>query len=198
MTPQERRNIRLKNDYQEMCNIRCPFIKWEAIKGIAPYIEEYKVTVNIRSIINDNPTFREEHELLIQIPPDYPRLSSTITMVTHPVIFHPNWYTSDSRWCYGTWNISEGLGHHVIRMIKTLQFDLDITNPNSPANRGAKKWFLERFNSGIFPCDKKTLPDPTKQKMTISTNSIRKKFSVTNTEEEIIQSPKKRFNIKGS
>lgn len=198
MTPQERRNIRLKNDYQEMCNIRCSFIQWEATKGVAPYIEEYKLTVNILSIIDDTPSYRESHELLISIPPDYPRMHPVIIMSSYPVIFHPNWYKSDNKWCYGTWNISEGLGHHVIRMIRTLQFDLEITNPNSPANGDANEWYIENLNSGIFPCDQTILPDPTKRKMTISNTNIRKKFSVDNSQQEITNPPKKRFNIEGS
>ena len=56
--------------------------------------------------------------------------------------------------------MSEALGDHVIRMIKTLQFDLDITNENSPANNEANAWYISKKYSGIFPCDKTKLPDP--------------------------------------
>jgi hypothetical protein len=81
-------------------------------------------------------------------------------MITRPAPFHPNWWES-GKWCYGTWMPSESLGNFVIRMIKTLQFDQSITNPESPANRDANVWYLSNKYSGWFPCDKQQPPDPT-------------------------------------
>jgi hypothetical protein len=95
-------------------------------------------------------------------------------MLTQPQPFHPNWYTG-GRWCSGDWNMSEGLGHHVIRMVRTLQFDRDITNEYSPANREANEWYKQHKNSNRFPCDTQILPDPTKARMVIKkTFNIRK------------------------
>src|SRR5690349_13099934 len=81
-------------------------------------------------------------------------------MISAPFPFHPNW-NKEGLWCHGTWIISEGLGHNVVRMIRTLQFDLEITNEGSPANWDAKNWYSQHKNSGLFPCDRQVLPDPT-------------------------------------
>lgn len=97
-------------------------------------------------------------------------------MRTSPPPYHPNWY-ANGNWCHGTWTASESLGHYVIRMIRTLQFDLDITNPNSPANREARDWFVSKKSSGLFPCDRSILPDPTQSKFKIQPN-VKKKFRV--------------------
>ena len=84
-------------------------------------------------------------------------------MLDEPFVYHPNWF-KNGRWCYGTWEMSEGLGRHMIRMIRTLQYDMEITNEHSPANEEARNWYLRMRNSGIFPCDKQEMPDPTKER----------------------------------
>jgi ubiquitin-protein ligase len=160
-TPQERRNIRLKNDYTEMVNIKGKIIDWRIIQGIAPYIEEYELTVNVRAIIGPKPEYRNRHILRVTLSPNYPFSAPLTVMSTTPSPYHPNWYR-DGRWCYGGWDIAEGLGHHVVRMMRTLQFDEDITNPNSPANGEASMWYQANRNRGWFPCDQTVLPDPTK------------------------------------
>lgn len=161
-TPQEIRRIRLANDYKQMCNIKGNIISWVPTKGTAPYIEEYKITVNVRTITgvrDDVPQYRESSVVTVTLPPDYPMKPPKTVMVSSPQPFHPNWFTSKN-WCFGTWVMSEALGDHVIRMIKTLQFDLDITNENSPANSEANSWYISKKRSGLFPCDRTRLPDP--------------------------------------
>lgn len=162
-TPQEIRRIRLANDYKQMCNIKGSVISWVATKGIAPYIEEYKITINVRTIIGVGsgvPQYRDSSTVLVTLPPDYPRKPPKTVMVSSPQPFHPNWYTTKN-WCFGSWSMSEALGDHVIRMVKTLQFDPDITNEYSPANREANSWYKsKKNNSGLFPCDRTKLPDP--------------------------------------
>ena len=49
-------------------------------------------------------------------------------------------------------------------MIRTLQYDMEITNEHSPANEEARNWYLRMRNSGIFPCDRQEMPDPTKER----------------------------------
>lgn len=164
-TPQELRKIRIKNDYQEMKNIQGKIIQWRSIKGEYPYIEAYELTVNIKTIIGSSPDYRDFQILTIKLPPTYPFSPPECFMLSTPKVFHPNWY-SNGRWCFGTWDISEGLGHHVIRMIRSLQFDPDITNSNSPANYSARDWYLDNLNMHLFPCDKQILPDPTKSRFT--------------------------------
>ena len=176
-TPQEIRNIRLKNDYAEMCNIRSNIIQWKAITGMPPYVEEYEITIKVHSIIGSGPNYRDEHVVKLVLPANYPLSPPHIEMITSPQPFHPNWYTS-KKWCYGSWDLSESLGHHVIRMIRTLQFDLDITNEHSPANGAANSWFISHRESGIFPCDTQVLPDPTKKQSGFVIRNEKKKFDI--------------------
>jgi len=145
-----------------MCNIQGNTISWVATRGNAPYIEEYLITVNVRTIIGAGkgmPQYRESSIISVTLPADYPRGKPKTLMKSSQQPFHPNWWP-DGRWCEGSWAMSEGLGDYVIRMVKTLQFDPDITNEHSPANGDAKIWYILRKNSGIFPCDRTKLPDP--------------------------------------
>jgi ubiquitin-protein ligase len=162
-TPQEIRNIRLSNDFQAMNNIKGHIIDWQPIKGTAPYVEAYRLTVNVRSIKGEGPQYRDQHEITVELPEGYPNAKPMTKMISKPVVYHPNWW-ADGRWCEGYWDIAEGLGDYVIRMIRTLQYDPEITNENSPANSEAKGWYLANRNRGIFPCDNQVLPDPSKKK----------------------------------
>jgi ubiquitin-protein ligase len=163
-TPQEIRKIRLENDHKEMLHLRGDIIQWKPLRGNPPYIEEYEITVNVRTICSVNsrgkPSYRDSNVVHLSIPADYPRAAPDVIMLTKPPPYHPNWFT-EGRWCYGKWNPTESLGDYVIRMVKTLQYDTYITNEGSPANRDAGEWYIANRNSGLFPCDNKTLPDPT-------------------------------------
>lgn len=161
-TPQEIRKIRLANDYKQMCNIRGSIISWVVTEGSEPYVEEYKLTVHVRTITgvgSGGPQYRDVSEILVTLPPDYPVRPPKVVMLSSPQPFHPNWWPQKN-WCYGSWSPAEALGDHVIRMVKTLQFDMDITNEYSPANSEANAWYKSKKNSGLFPCDKTRLPDP--------------------------------------
>jgi ubiquitin-protein ligase len=181
-TPLERRYIRLANDYKQMVNLRSQgnMISWTALKGTEPYIESYAVTVRVRSLIRGGTQNRDEHTVSVDLPADYPTSPPRIVMTSSPPVFHPNWFTN-AQWCFGTWTPAESLGHHIVRMVQTLQYDPDITNPHSPANQEAKDWYLRmlRVNPSRFPCDRQPLPDPTK-----TTGFVVK--------------PKKTFDIRGS
>ena len=177
-TPQEIRSIRLKNDYKEMCNIRGSIIQWRAVKGTPPVVEAYEITVNIKSIISQRPDYRDQHLIRIDVPSNYPTSPPSIVMVSDPVVFHPNWYR-DKRWCSGTfWDMSEGLGHFVIRMIRTLQYDPNITNAGSAANSDANNWYIANRHRNLFPCDQQTLPDPMNTKKFEIQNPTKKKFDI--------------------
>jgi ubiquitin-protein ligase len=176
MTPQEIRSLRLKNDYEEMVNIKGAIIDWKAVRGNPPYVEEYELTVNVNGIISDVPAYRSQHIIKLVLPADYPNKPPEIHMLSIPFVFHPNWYVV-GRWCYGKWLMPEGLGHHVLRMIRTIQYDSEITNENSAANIEANKWYLSKRNSRLFPCDRKVLPDPTKKRFEIN-EGTKKKFII--------------------
>ena len=157
-TPQEQRRLRLASDYTEMMNIRGNVIQWEGVEGSPPHVEKYKLIVHVKSIIGPQPLYRDSHTITVTLPPTYPNTAPLTVMTTRPQPYHPNWFV-EGRWCYGTWVISEGLGHHVLRMIRTLQFDEAISNVGSPANKEAAVWYQQHLRS--FPCDRTQLPDPT-------------------------------------
>jgi ubiquitin-protein ligase len=175
LTPQEKRKIRIKNDYEQMVNIKSDVVDWKPIRGNPPYVEAYELTIKVKTIISSNPSYRTEHILSLEIPAGYPTDAPLIVMKTTPPPYHPNWYTS-GKWCFGKWYKAESLGRYVIRMIQTLQFDMEITNPDSPANREAKDWFLEKKTSGLFPCDRTILPDPTTSKSEVK--AVKKKMFI--------------------
>jgi ubiquitin-protein ligase len=173
-TPQEQHRIRIKNDYQEMLNIKGRIVDWKPVVGTPPYVEAYELTVNVRTIIGSRPEYRDTHIIRVTLPANYPTVPPLVVMQSSPQPFHPNWYR-DQHWCFGTWDISEGLGHHVIRMIRTLQFDPEITNAGSAANGEARDWYLANQHRNLFPCDRKTLPDPTSKKVFQFENKVGKK-----------------------
>lgn len=177
-TPQEQRQIRLANDYKEMLNIRGEIINWRPLKGEPPHIEEYELTIKIKTIVSSQPEYRNQHNLKLVLSEKYPNVAPQIYMLTSPPPFHPNWYTS-GLYCSGSgWDISEGLGDHVNRMIRTLQFELGHhVNPNSAANRVANDWFLANQDKNLFPCDQTSLPDPTKSRFEIK-QPTKKKFEI--------------------
>jgi ubiquitin-protein ligase len=167
-TPQEQRRLRIMSDFEEMKNIRGSIIQWHHLEGDPPFVESYQLSVKVKTIIGPNPSYRENHIITVTLPPEYPIGRPRIIMESNPQPFHPNWWT-DRRWCGGDWDLAEGLGHHIIRMIRTLQFDAEITNANSPANAQAKEWYLANQSKGWFPCDRQVLPDPTKSRFQIET-----------------------------
>jgi len=175
-TPQQFRRERLESDYQEMCNIRGAMIQWEPLSGTAPHIEAYHLTVRVRTLIGPD-RYRESHEIDVVLPPGYPHSPPDMNMLTKPQPFHVNWYLS-GKWCPGSnWSKFDPLGREVIRMIRTLQFDSEITNVNSAANPAARDWYTANLRRGIFPTDTQVLPDPSKRRL------------------EIVAPAKKRFEI---
>ncbi|MBR1442014.1 MAG: hypothetical protein IJ583_00590 [Firmicutes bacterium] len=159
MTERELRKIRLKNDYEEMKKIRSDVIKWRVLKGEEPYAEVYEVTLNIRTIIgiqDGKPVYRDKSVVKIELPETYPFEQPHAYMVTMPQPFHPNWYVS-GKWCFGFWDISESLMSYVYRMAKTVQFQPEYTNPQSPANHDALPWWFANEKSEYVPCDKQDI-----------------------------------------
>jgi len=169
-SPQELRKIRLKADYKEMCNIRGKVVQWKAVRGEPPYVEEYELFIKVRTIINNKPEYRDEQHVTVNLPESYPIDAPQVRMKYMDRPFHVNWY-KDGSWCYGLWNFSEGLGHHIIRMIRTFQFDPEITNEASHTCNDAKKFYTNKSNKGLFPCDKTQLPDPSKSRFEVQSVS---------------------------
>jgi ubiquitin-protein ligase len=178
VTPREARELRLKNDYKQMCNIRSGSITWRAIHGKPPHVDIYEVELQVRTIVSPKPDYRSKHLIRVELSAEYPKKPPVVTMLTQPYPFHPNWFRS-GRWCPGPWVISEGLGEHIIRMIRTLQFDPIITNPASSANSDATLWYKNSQNRGWFPCDNQAFPDPTTSKIS-DASSTRRTFRIEN------------------
>lgn len=158
-TPQEIRKIRLANDYKQMCNIQGDVISWVPVKGTPPHVDEYRITINVRTItgVNGNqPQYRESSVVFVTLPPGYPQSPPIARMETQP-IYCPSW---GAAWCPGQWGISEALGDYVIRLTKSLQYNLGLTAPHRNSRSGVDGWYNANKDSGLFPCDTTVLPDP--------------------------------------
>jgi len=167
-TREELRKKRLKADHAEMVNLKGSIVQWKAIVGKEPYVEVYELTVNIRSIIGPGPKYRDQHVIRVELDNSYPISKPEIHMISSPHPYHPNWWPHvgfDGLWCSGDWDFAESLGHHIIRMLRVLQFDPVITNENSTTDSNQNDWYIKHKNSGLFPCDKQVLPDPTAGKI---------------------------------
>jgi len=164
VTPQELRRNKLAADYEEMRAIRGAVIHWEATHGQRPYFDQYFLRVRVRTIVGPGPDYADEVLLRLDLPPDYPFRSAPVIRVDPgPLPFHPNWFTS-GHWCYGDWAPGDGLGFHVIRMVRTLQFEPGMTNLGSIANFEAASWWQSVQNRRYFPSDRQRLPDFTERR----------------------------------
>src|SRR4051812_21225455 len=126
-TPQEIRRERLLHDQDEMRRIQSTMIRITSF-GSPP--ERYILTLRVRTIIGPRPDYRAEHRVRVTLPAGYPAKPPEIVMLSQPQPFHPNWWPQ-GLFCYGSWTMEESLGDHILRMIRTLQFDPEITNPKS-------------------------------------------------------------------
>ena len=171
--PRELRNKRLENEYKELMRINGPIIQITPI-GRAPY-ESYSITFNIRTIISPTPTYRDKTACTLTIPPNYPDGAPTITSNQTPYPWHVNWFPS-GRWCFGGWTREESLVNYIYRCAKILQFDPEITNTRSPANRDAIPfWEANKRNKRVIPCDTQVLPTlDTPETITISPRMTQK------------------------
>lgn len=152
------RKRRLENEYNELMKLNEKSSIIEIIPlGRVPY-ESYKIIFNIRTIVSPTPTYREKTICTLTIPPNYPEGAPSITANDTPYPWHINWYQS-GRWCLGHWNYEESLVNYLYRCAKTLQFDPEIANPDSIANRDALPfWNANKNNRKVIPCDKQVLP----------------------------------------
>ena len=154
--PRALRNRRLENEYKELMRINGSIIQIVPI-GNPPY-ETYKVTFNIRTIISPAPTYRNQTVCTLKIPPNYPDAAPIITADNTPYPWHINWYAT-GRWCFGSWNREESLVNYLHRCARTLQYDPEIANPGSVANRDAMPfWEANKRNRHVIPSDRQMLP----------------------------------------
>ena len=162
------RRARLKSDYEQISNMVGPVLSFKALSGTAPYIDTYEITININTIIGPAPTYRNKHVIQVFLGPKYPlERDIKLVMITRPQPYHCNWWANGT-FCYGTYNPAEKLGDRLIRLMRTLQFDPEITYTGSPTPDNiingvrADSWYKSKINSGLFPCDRTQLPDPSR------------------------------------
>ena len=154
--PRELRNKRLNNEYRELMRINGSIIQIEPL-GSTPY-QSYRVTFNVRTIISPSPSFRNQTICILMIPPNYPDGAPKLTAQNTPYPWHINWFKGGD-WCHGGWNREESLVNFLHRCARTLQFDPEIANPGSVANRDAMPfWDENKRNRRIIPSDTQVLP----------------------------------------
>lgn len=149
-------------DYRELMSMQGPVLDVKPISGTPPYVDAYKLTINVRSIVGPGPTYRSVHEVLLSLPAGYPQTDfPKAVMISKPYTFHPNWFKNGA-WCYGSGSLcTEGLGNFVVRLIQTMQFDENLIDLYSVANLDAGNWYRRHKNiPGLFPCDTTKLPHP--------------------------------------
>lgn len=156
------RKARLKADYEQIKNMVGPVLSFRILSGEAPYVDAYEFTINLRTIINNIPEYRNVSKVKIVLPEKYPMSRPRATMITAPAPYHPNWWTSGDYDC-GCWNPANKLGDYLILLMRTLQYDKDATYALSPSNNEAAEWYKTNSERGLFPCDRTQLPDPTKR-----------------------------------
>lgn len=162
MTISETSRARRATDYRELMSMRGPVLDVKPVSGTPPYVDAYELTINVRSIVGPEPTYRGVHKVHLSLPAGYP-LSDfpKAVMISKPYTFHPNWFKNGA-WCYGSGSLcTEGLGNFVVRLIQTMQFDENLIDLNSVANLDAGNWYRQHKNiPGLFPCDTTKLPQP--------------------------------------
>ena len=138
VTPRDLRNIRLKNEYQELMRLDGTFIEVQPI-GSQPY-QSYKVTFNIKTIVGLEPLFSEKTVCTLTLPPNYPDAPPRITNDTPPPL-NRTWHHGG--WCVGQWSKEESLVSALIRCARTLQFDPDISGFNGSSEVIGRNLFQE-------------------------------------------------------
>ena len=171
------RQLRLKNEYDEMIKYSNDVIRVEPLGG-SPH-DKYRITFNIRTIISSKPEYRNKTVCILTIPPEYPKIRPKIAVIgsSMPPPWHVNWFSSGT-WCEGSWRSDEPLVNFIYRCAKTIQFDPAFTQASyvDSANRGAISfWNANKNNYKVIPCDKKKIPTFAEiQRITIHQNSLQK------------------------
>lgn len=125
-SPRDLRNLRLRNEYQEIMRINGDIIKVEPLDS-EPH-EKYRITFNIRTIISTSPTYSERTVCSLTLPPNYPDAPPSIRPETPPPL-NRTWH--DGYWCVGQWNKEESLISCIIRCARTLQCDPTVSGYDS-------------------------------------------------------------------
>jgi len=166
--PKELRKIILKFEYEALMRYNNPIIEIEPLSGEAPYIEEYKITFNISTYI-DEKTKRDKNIACLKVTTEYPHHPPFFIMLDKPAPFHLLFW-ENGRWNYGGWHSGESLVSFIYRAAKTLQFCPEYNNLWSTCNHKAAQFWRENENNGIFSCDTQIIPEPEKPRESARTD----------------------------
>ena len=170
--PDNRRD-RLAEDFREMLKLQSrPYLSWIATKGELPYAEEYLLDVRLRtyalSVREDSYIVGTIDRCTIRVTlwDSYPYVAPSITMLNLPPVFHPDWYSKGTYCPREPWRPDRSLKDHVLRMLKSLQYDPSEQDTDSPANYKALDWYRKnRDNTAWFPSDRTPLTENTPQQI---------------------------------
>ena len=157
----DRRNKRLAADFHEMLKIQDrPYLSWIVTKGELPCAEEYLLNVRLRTYVLSAQAGRyivgAIHGCTVRVTlrDSYPQVAPTITMLSIPPVFHPDWYSKGTYCSSVPWRPDDSLKDYVMRMLQTLCYTPDVMNTTAPANYKALDWYLKnRDNAPLFPSD---------------------------------------------
>ncbi len=167
------RNERLEKDFKEMLKIQDrPYISWTATKGELPYVEEYLLSVKLRTYALSLKDGVHTVGVLrgcavgITLWDSYPYTAPYIRMLCLPPVFHPNWYSRGVYCPSQPWDPDCSLKDHVIRMLMTLQYEPSVIQTYAPANCKALDWYMKnRDKTELFPSDKTELSENTAEEV---------------------------------
>lgn len=147
------RTVRLEHDYRAMLALQSKVIKWEPDRRVPP--EVYAVDFHLRGMIGPN-AFRDTHTVVIKLLPEYPDRPPYAKFTSRPLLFHPHVF-GNGVVCVGGYSPDEGLAVFCLRLARYIQFQPNLIDTQSPANKQALQWFKE--NRGRLPVDNTPLPD---------------------------------------
>lgn len=133
------REDRLRAEHNAMKKFRSRVVTWETIGNSNPP-DVYHFTYNLKSIIsirNGDPQYHKGFKIEVRFPPDYPRKSPEVRLISKPWPFHPNIWVQDGRFCLeGTQHWIPGIGvplESICQMVGEIIAFQEV-NLKSPAN----------------------------------------------------------------
>lgn len=163
----QNRNERLARDYREMLKIQNrPYLSWVATKGEIPFVEEYLLTIHLRTYVlcvksgRYTVGVKDQCTVKVTLWDSYPQIAPNIRMLSIPPVFHPDWYSKGTYCSSQPWRHDDSLKDYVLRMIRTLCYEASIMATDAPANYKALDWYMKHHdNVNLFPCDSTELTE---------------------------------------
>ncbi len=148
------RERRLRNDYRKILELvnRSEFIHVVDTDGDPP--DRYRIRFTCRGVErvtgNNQPVYRDIHEVTIYLHAEYPLKQPQLKWLTP--IFHPNIHVTGAV-CIGAWWPAKTLDELLLTMGEMIQYKN--VDPKDPMNSRAAVWALRHKAS--FPVDDRPL-----------------------------------------